>query len=146
MITTLKELVELNDSQEIYEYIKEQIINLYNQLSPCEKIKDNDFKSFIISTNPFVFVGDNLKIIGILSVIFEKKLIRNGGIVCRIEDFVVDKEYRNKGIGTKLIEHGINLAKDKNAYKIILDCSYDLSQYYEKFGFSYKNIQMSIYF
>ena len=66
--------------------------------------------------------------------------------MCRIEDFVVDEENRNKGVGTELINHAKSMASEKNAYKIILDCKTELEDFYAKYGFQSKNIQMSIYY
>lgn len=146
MITSLKELLELNDSQELYEYVKEQMVELYNQLSPCTSITHGQFHSFMMTTNPILYLGDNFKILGTISVIYETKLIHNGGIVCRIEDLVVNKDNRNQGIATKLIEHARQLAIDRNSYKIILDCSSEMKEFYQNQGFINKNIQMSLYF
>ena len=145
MITTLKELLEFNKSQELYEYVKEQMIELYNQLSPCSSINNGQFHTFVMSTNPILCVGDNFKILGTLSTVYEMKMIHNGGIVCRLEDLVVDEESRNQGIATQLIERAVHLAKEKNAYKIVLDCVPDMMEFYKKQGFTYKNIQMSWY-
>ena len=146
MIISLKDLVTLNETPELYEYVKEQMIELYNQLSPCNSIDNGFFQSFIMSTNPILRVGDNFKILGALSILYEYKMIHNGGIVCKLEDFVVDKEFRSQGIGTELIEYAKKVAKEKGAYKIILDCSKDMIEYYKKKGFVNKNVQMCIYY
>ena len=36
-------------------------------------------------------------------------------------------------------------AKQKKCYKIILDCNENMYNYYNKYGFESKNIQMSYY-
>ena len=146
MITTLKELLELCTTPELYSYVKEQMIGLYNQLSPCSEISDGKFQSFAMHTNPTLSLGDNFKILGTISIVFDYKVIHNGGVVCRIEDFVVDKEERNQGIGTKLILQAKKMAIEKGAYKIILDCKPELEEFYMKHGFNYKNIQMGLYY
>ena len=122
------------------------MIGLYNQLSPCTDIQDGKFQSFVMHTNPILCLGDDFKILGTMSVLFDYKIIHNGGVVCRFEDFVVDEEYRYKGVGTELINHGKSMARDKGAYKIILDCKTDLKEFYMKQGFISRNIQMSIYY
>ena len=146
MLISLKDLITLNETPELYEYVKEQMIELYNQLSPCNTIDNGFFQSFIMSTNPILRLGDNFKILGTLSILYEYKMIHNGGIVCKLEDFVVDKEHRSQGIGTELIEYAKKVAKEKGAYKIILDCSQDMIEYYKKKGFVNKNVQMCIYY
>ena len=146
MIITLKELLELCKTPELYNYVKEQMIGLYNQLSPCSEILDGKFQSFVMHTNPILCIGDNFKILGTVSVLFDYKIIHNGGVVCRFEDFVVDEEHRNQGVGTQLIERAKSLAVEKGAYKIILDCKTELEGFYMKHGFNNRNIQMSIYY
>ena len=44
------------------------------------------------------------KIIGAGSVIIESKFVRNLGLCGHIEDIVVDKSYRGKNLGRRLIE------------------------------------------
>ena len=58
---------------------------------------------------------------------------------------VVSNEYRGKGLASKLLEHCIELSQQK-CYKMILNCNYNLKNFYNKIGFEEKNIQMSIYF
>jgi glucosamine-phosphate N-acetyltransferase len=55
--------------------------------------------------------------------------------VAHIEDVVVSKEYQGKGIGEMLIQSLLDLAKDSDCYKTILDCSDEVKPFYEKIGF-----------
>lgn len=147
MIITLKELVvKFQKSNEAYQYIKEQLISLYNQLSTCTNIKDNDFLDFVNRNNVFIEINEKTEILGVITALYEQKMIHNGGIVCHIEDLVVRKEERNKGIGKSLIEHVITDAENKGCYKVILDCTIDMKSFYEKCNFEQKNVQMSYYF
>ena len=86
-----------------------------------------------------------MKIIGAITALYERKLIHNGGVICHIEDFVVDEEYRGKDVGKALMNFVIQDAKKKKVYKIILDCDKKMQRYYEKYSFEYKNIQMAMY-
>lgn len=55
-----------------------------------------------------------------------------------INTFFVKEEYRNKKIGTKLLEYLINYAKEKGMINITLEvrCNNDVAIHlYEKFGF-----------
>ena len=149
MILNLKELLNKDITVELYAYYKEQLIKLYDQLSPnneLKEMKDNVFIDFVNRSNVFVYVNEKIQIHGAITALYERKIIHNGGIVCHVEDFVVDKNQRNKNIGTQLLTHVIEDAKMRNAYKIILDCKSELEYFYSKFGFSSKNIQMSMYF
>ena len=147
MIVQIKSLINSNTIQEMVQYFKEQLVELYNQLSEChiEKLKNNDFIDFVNRSNVFLFVNEKMKIIGAITALYERKLIHNGGVICHIEDFVVDEEYRGKDVGKALMNFIIQDAKKKKVYKIILDCDKKMQRYYEKYRFEYKNIQMAMY-
>jgi GNAT superfamily N-acetyltransferase len=54
------------------------------------------------------------------------------------EDLFVDENYRKQGVGTKLIEEVIKLAKTHNCYKIIATARHEkekVHRLYKKFGF-----------
>ena len=55
-----------------------------------------------------------------------------------MEDIFVDENYRKKGIGSKLIEEVIKLAKEKKCYKIVATSRYkseNVHRLYKKLGF-----------
>jgi len=93
----------------------------------------------------FVIEYDNI-VVGTATLLLESKIIHNYSSVCHIEDVVIDNLFRGKGLGKKLIKHLIHVAYSMNAYKIILNCSEDVSQFYESCGFDKTNIQMSKYY
>ncbi len=127
-------------------------IELANELSK-NKIKDKGFLFFKdiiekIKDNPYHFIfviENNNKIIGTITVLIEQKIIRNFGKVCHIEDLIIKKEFRNKKLSSKLINHCIEFSKKNNCYKIILNCENNLINYYKKYGFINKNQEMCIY-
>ena len=80
-----------------------------------------------------------------ITLLHEQKLIHNGLKIVHIEDLVVDKEYKNRGIGRDLINYCLEKISKEEYYKIILDCSEELERFYNKFGFEKKNIQMAKY-
>ena len=75
---------------------------------------------------------DNKKIIGMVTLLIEQKLIHGGQCVAHIEDLVVDLEYRKLGIGKQLIDFCKTYANQNNCYKIILDCADETRKFYEK--------------
>lgn len=85
-------------------------------------------------TRTFVAVIDN-RIVGTASLMTEQKFIHSGGIVGHIEDVAVHSAYQRHGIGSKLIEHALQVCRDIGAYKVILDCEDDVVPFYEKQGF-----------
>ena len=138
MILSLKELFVKDITNELFAYYKEQIMQLYNQLSYCNKVDNRTFIDFINRTTTFVYTNERMEIQGIISALYERKMIHNGGLVCHIEDLVVDEKYRHKSIGKQLLEKIKEDAKKKCVYKIILNCTEELTSYYEKCGFEKK--------
>lgn len=104
---------------------------------------DNDINlNFINNQSNFGFVAiNNETIIGFASIHIIEKLNRRS---CLIEDVVVDKSERGKGVGKLLIEHLINFSKSKSCDKIILNSKESNIPFYNKLGFVQNEIQMII--
>ncbi len=145
MIILLRTLFEENSSIKIIEYIKQQLIDLYKQLTTCEMIPTNVFFNIIMSQPIYVDIDETMKIRGAITILIERKIIHNGGYVCHIEDVVVDFKSRGKQIGSALMKYAIQHAKDQKCYKIILDCDPNVERFYQTLGFEAKNFQMSLY-
>lgn len=104
---------------------------------------EKDFnKKFDNSSSNFGFVVEvNNKVIGYSSLHVIDKINRRS---CLIEDVVIHKNYRSKGIGRDLINHLINFSKNKKCDKIILNSSESNVIFYEKLGFEKNEVQMII--
>ena len=95
---------------------------------------------FIKNQNSFGFLAkNNTNTIGYASVHIIDKINRRS---CLIEDVVVEKNQRGKGVGKKLIMHIINFSKSKSCDKIILNSSKSNILFYEKLGFEQNEIQL----
>ena len=77
----------------------------------------------------------NNEIIATITLILEPKFIHDGKFVGHIEDVMVIKKYRNKKIGTLIINKILDHAKSHNCYKTILNCNDNTKIFYEKLGF-----------
>jgi len=123
-------------------------IDLINELSPTiDNINYNQFKEHINKINSKIFVIENNgKIICSGSIFIEHKFIHNLKSVGHIEDIIVSKEYRGKGIGLQIINYLSEYAKNNNCYKIILSCSTDNIKFYEKCNFINKEHTMMKYY
>jgi ribosomal protein S18 acetylase RimI-like enzyme len=106
--------------------------NFSNTLNP-------DYPNDPNSTTMVVCEGNT--IIGVASIHIIYKLSRTLGL---IEDVAVDKDHRGKGIGKNLVEKLIEIGKQKNCDKIVLNTSEKNSKFYEKIGFEKNEIQMVI--
>ena len=93
-----------------------------------EQISSND--------NIYIYVATlDEKVIGMATILIEQKLIHLGSRVGHIEDVVVSSSHRNLGIGKKLIEKCVETAKQRECYKVILDCDTKNVPFYSKLGF-----------
>ena len=123
--------------------------NLLNQLTSINYISyeqfSDQFNQLNDDYNIFVIEEDN-KIIATGTLLIEHKFIHNCSRIGHIEDIIVDKNYRGKGYGRKIVEKLLDKAEEFNCYKVILDCDINNKEFYEKLGFNHKNIQMSLYF
>ena len=128
---------------------KDEIIDLLSQLSKTKYITNNEFSDFLFNkgSNYIIFICKDIetdKIVGIITLFIERKLINNLGKVAHIEDLVVDKDQRCKNIAQKLINTCIEYAKSENCYKIILNCKENLIKFYQKNNFYKSGYQMRI--
>lgn len=122
-------------------------IQLINQLRPIGE--DVSYKKYIeiynnIFTNNVIFVAEyNKKLVGSITLLIEQKFIHNFSKYGRIEDVVVDLNYRNQNIGKKLVEYVIEFSKKEQFFKITLTCKQNLAYFYEKNNFEIYDIHMS---
>ena len=75
------------------------------------------------------------EIVGTATVFTEHKLLHYGSRVGHIEDVVVNKDKRLKGVGKELISKCVEFAKRMHCYKVILDCADHNIPFYESCGF-----------
>lgn len=80
---------------------------------------------------------DDVKIIGMASVVFLPRLNQTL-MEMYIPELIILEEYREKGIGKKLIESCISLAKNKKCYRIRLESGnqrIESHEFYTRIGF-----------
>jgi len=127
---------------------KEEIFTLLQQLTTSPSITSEQYCNIISTLNEkhniFSYVENN-KTVGLITIFIEQKLIHGGKCVAHIEDLVIDKNYRKRGIATKLITHALKSVEKMNCYKIILNCTEEMVEMYKKFNFEKKSVQMAYY-
>lgn len=77
------------------------------------------------------------KVIG-CAFVFYLPIPAHGAFCAFLEGMVVDENFRRQGIGTKLTEKVILLARQKKCYKTLFTSGFDrreIHQFYEKLGF-----------
>ncbi|SVE45166.1 uncharacterized protein METZ01_LOCUS498020 [marine metagenome] len=83
-------------------------------------------------------VRESDKVIGMVNILYTISTAL-GERVGILEDFVVLPEYRNRGIGSKLLSYALNFAKKRGCQRITLltdDDNQDSQRFYLKNGFS----------
>ena len=85
------------------------------------------------------------KLIGCGTLILEPKFIHKCSNVGHIEDICISPEYKGNGYGKMLIKLLVDISKENNCYKVILNCKDENKVFYEKCGFNQKNVQMGLY-
>jgi glucosamine-phosphate N-acetyltransferase len=118
-------------------------INLMFKFSNFNKeISQEDFNKSIMNKDIKIIVYiDNNNVIG-AGTIFKLNKIHNNP-VGQIEDVMIDENYRNKGIGKKIIDKLTHIAlNDFKCYKVILNCLNNNIEFYEKCNFYNSGVQM----
>lgn len=111
-------------------------------------LEPEDAKSLLlkIKLNPFhkifVALNESGKVVGTTTLIIEQKFIHDGGLVGHIEDVSVRKGNEGGGVGSALIKKALETADEFECYKVILDCSKDLTRFYERLGFRKHEVAM----
>lgn len=124
------------------------IVKLYKQL--WEDWKDEDditremFLEDLKTSRKEYLIGkiDNV-VVGVCSLFFSYDWHRKNMV--EIQELVVDKEYRGKGIGKKLVDRAYEIAKEKGCTCITLHSNMkrvDAHRFYKENGFE----QTSYYF
>ena len=150
--TQLIDLLDANPN--IIETIKEQYLLLLSELTLTTYLETKLFLKNVERINQMgtIIVGviidtsNNIEIIASGTIIVEPKIIRGGKNVGHIEDIVVAKHMRGKGISQQILNILKVIARENNCYKVILDCDDKVKNIYINNGFSIKGIEMAEYF
>lgn len=126
-------------SLELTEVLNKLLKQLDSSTTPLTK---DDVKSMIDSPANRLFVAqkiDDKEIVGMLTLIIYRIPVWKKGW---IEDLVVDKPYRNKGIATKLIRQAVEIAKSEGVLSLNFTSSptrMEANRLYERLGFKKRN-------
>ncbi len=117
------------------------LLNLLYQLSPKtkrdkeidRKEPSNTLKKIITDENYYTCIyQEKGKILGTGTLLRQLNLSHGTRPYGHIENIVVDKKARGKGIGKIIVNHLIEKAEQKNCYKVILNCKKELIPFYKK--------------
>ena len=129
--------------------------HLFSQLTESTELPEEQYKKWFAETveNPCVTMfaviaspGRYPKLVGFGTLWTQPKYYRNNGKSGHIEDIVIDKEHRNKGLGKDLVKHIIDYAKNTGCYKVQLHCSQEMQPFYEKLEMIHTTQGMSTHY
>ena len=122
------------------------ILELLYELGRPKPQQDSDVETFrnlvtkyLLDSDKKILVAvlDDIKIIGMVSIIFLPRLNRST-LEMYIPELVVLDKYHNKGIGKKLINSCLSFAKEKKCYRIRLESGnqrQNSHKFYQHLGF-----------
>ncbi|MDA2922838.1 GNAT family N-acetyltransferase [Patescibacteria group bacterium AH-259-L07] len=122
----------------------DQVLALLYQLSPPTKDEKNVGKKrlrrkldqIIQDPNHYLCVYEfDGKIRGAATLLVQLNLSHGGRPFGHIENVVTDGSKRGTGIGKQIVLYLLELAKQRNCYKVILSCNKRIVVFYEKCGF-----------
>lgn len=124
----------------------EDIYRLTNELE-AEVLPKEKFRNIYLKTlnleNDRILVADEGQILGYIHVKLGEQL-HHAGMVAEIQELIVREECRGRHIGSMLLEHAVDFAKECGAVSIELTSNFvrtEAHEFYEKAGFrktSYK--------
>jgi len=99
--------------------------------------------------NNLIVVQYEQQIVGMLQLTYIPYLTHKGSWRCLIEGVRIHEDSRGKGLGEKMFEHAIDLAKQKGCHIVQLTSDKsrpDAIRFYEKLGFvaSHEGFKLSI--
>ncbi len=122
------------------------ILGLLYELGRPKAQKDSDVeifrklvKSYLAENDKKILVAilDDVKVIGMISMMFLSRLNRNT-LEMYVPELIVYEKYHNKGIGKKLINFCISVAKENNCHRIRLESGNlrtESHKFYKHLGF-----------
>ncbi len=122
----------------------QSLLELYKQLQPDDDPSSVEESKSVwqeIENDPNIqYFGaiDNGKVVSTCYAVYIPNLTRNNRGICFIENIVTDKDYRNQGLASRVIDMAVAYAKEKDCYKVILQSGItreDAHRFYENKGF-----------
>lgn len=135
------------NEQDYYSYI-----SLMSEFGDMSNFSLTEYLEFIKFNNSccklVLFYEEEGKVVGTLTLIFDYKPFHKAFAV-HVEDVVVSKEHRGRGIGKKMVSYIVNKMNSFEyngikSYKLILTCKESNVGFYESCGFSRNEIEMRL--
>ncbi len=130
-------LLKLNKDLFLFE---KKFSETYNENWPYETAGKEYFARLIVGDKSACFVAEeNGEIVGYLMAYCGEYAYRNVNPISELENMFVKEEFRNKGIGSKLVEEFKKWSKEKGAKRLkvmLYATNLDALEFYKKHGFA----------
>lgn len=83
-------------------------------------------------------------IVGTATLLIDRKFIHHGGLVGRLEDLAVHRDWQRQGVGSAMVWFLIAEARAAGCYKLILNCHANLVSFYQRFGLRMHDVGLRI--
>ena len=134
-------MIYRNISRNDFSQFKELINSKFSYDHFCSFLKN------ILNENHIIIVLEmNNNIIGSGTILIEEKLTYGGCKMGHLENIIINKKYRGKGYGEKLIKELLRICKENKCYRVDLNCNKELEKFYEKNNMNFESISMNIIF
>jgi len=126
---------------DIRERNSRELSALYSQLTQAPVISPIQWQLFCKNQSPYtrwygVLHKENNALLGLATLIREKKYIHGGAWVGHLEDVVLDASLRGKGMGKRLVTFVVEQARKLHCYKVMMHCNDHYIGFYKGCGFS----------
>ncbi|GAA5808704.1 hypothetical protein MFLAVUS_002099 [Mucor flavus] len=85
------------------------------------------------------------QVVAVGTILVERKFVHKNGLVGHIEDIAVNNNQQGKKLGLRIIQALKFIGAKRGCYKVILDCSEKNVPFYQKCGFTQKEVEMAWY-
>jgi len=140
----IKELTQNNISPEFFATLVNLSKTVKEDIPKAKKVWKE------IKRNPnhkiFIAINKNNEVVGLTTLLIERKFIHKFGKLGHIEDVVTRKGYEGKGIGSSLVKKATGVAKKTGCYRVKLYCSDANIKFYKRFGYRKKENSMAAEF
>lgn len=120
------------------------LLELYKQLDKDDEqcLEDSERVWKEIEEDPNIqYFGaiDNGKVVSTCYAVYIPNLSRGNRGICFVENVVTDKDHRDLGLASKVMDMAVDLARERNCYKVILQSGMSRTEahrFYEHKGFN----------
>lgn len=144
-------------SKKNVKYIVEKIkefckLYIHEHIYPLQESERNEYRELLYHLNAYKGREREFSVKGIYVYKIHDQIVASAKLVIEtkcyeslghIEDVITHPDYRHKGYGKQLVQALAKIAL-KECYKVIVDCKEELTDFYEKCGFSPSGVSMEI--